>query len=132
MSADAASTLLVVEDDDDIARALAAYGASRGYDCRVATDGAQAVEHGSRQRFDVILLDVSLPGKDGHAVLRELRADHRVDDTVVIFLTAHDLQADRRSGLQAGADDYETKPVHLSTLFDKIEWLLEKKRGRQG
>jgi DNA-binding response OmpR family regulator len=131
MSAGSTGTLLVVEDDPDIARALSTYGTSRGFLCRVAEDGEQAVQQGSQQHFDVILLDISLPGKDGHAVLRELRQGHAVDDTVVIFLTAHDAQADRRAGLELGADDYETKPVHLATLFDKIDWLREKKGSRQ-
>ena len=131
MTSDATGTILVVEDEPDMARVLATYGSGRGYRCQVVADGEQAVEFGSRQRYDVILLDISLPGKDGHDVLRELKQGHAVDDSVVIFLTARDSQLDRRAGLELGADDYETKPVHLSTLFDKIEWLLEKKRPPQ-
>lgn len=127
---DAPRSLLVVEDEPDIARALATYGESRGFGCLVASDGARALDLGVAQRFDVILLDISLPGLDGHEVLRRLRAGGHLDGSVVLFLTAHDSQADRRAGLALGADDYETKPLHLSTLFDKIDWLLEKKRGR--
>ncbi|MFH1810035.1 MAG: response regulator [Pseudomonadota bacterium] len=132
MSEKPALSVLVVEDESEIRRALSTYAEKRGFVCTAVGDGRQALELGLQHHYDVILLDISLPSLDGHQVLKGLTEKRAVDETVVLFLTAHDTQLDRRVGLELGADDYETKPVHLATLFSKIEWLLEKRRLRSG
>ena len=124
-----ARKLLVVEDDPDISRALAAYGENRGFVVLTAEDGNTAVQLGTAERPDVILLDIALPGMDGRDVMVKLQAAGATEDAVVIFVTARDSQTDRIVGLELGADDYETKPIHFHLLFQKIDRLLEKKRG---
>jgi DNA-binding response OmpR family regulator len=121
--------LLVVEDDPDIARALTAYAAKRGFEVLYAADGKQALEIGTTAGPDVILLDIALPEVDGRDVFVRLRDAGALEKAVVIFATARDSQIDRLHGLELGAADYETKPFHLETLFRKIETLLKKKRG---
>lgn len=121
--------LLVVEDDPEIASALATYARARGYTVTVAENGYGAVESITTIHPDVILLDISLPGIDGRDVLARVRSQGLTKDSVVIFVTARDEQSDRLVGLELGADDYETKPLHFFMLFRKIEHLLEKKKG---
>lgn len=121
--------LMVVEDDPDISKALAAYGQNRGFEVVTANNGTAAVELGTKERPDVILLDIALPGGDGRDVMVKLQAAGVTEKAVVIFVTARDSQTDRIVGLELGADDYETKPLHFHLLFQKIDRLLEKKRG---
>lgn len=124
-----AHKLMVVEDDPDISKALAAYGEKRGFQVFTANDGHRAVEVGTAKRPDVILLDIALPGMDGRDVMVKLKEAGVTDNAVVIFVTARDSQTDRIVGLELGADDYETKPLHFHLLFQKIDRLLEKKHG---
>lgn len=121
--------LLVVEDEPEIASALATYGRARGFIVNTADNGYRALEEIAAIRPDVILLDISIPGIDGRDVLARAREQGLAKETVVIFVTARDEQSDRLVGLELGADDYETKPLHLLMLFRKIEHLLEKKSG---
>jgi DNA-binding response OmpR family regulator len=118
----------VVEDDVDIAAALATYGRKTGYEVLVANDGKTAVELATRERPEVILLDIHLPGMDGRDVMSRLKQNGVADAAVVIFVTARDSQLDRLVGLELGAAEYETKPLHLQLLFQKIARLLEKKQ----
>ncbi len=120
--------LLVVEDDADIATALAEYARRKGFEVSVAGDGHQAVSLGIAERPAVILLDVMLPGLDGRDVLVELSRAGVAESAVVIFVTARESQSDRLLGLELGAVDYETKPLHFQVLFSKIDRLLDKKR----
>ncbi len=122
-------SLLVVEDDPEIGRALSTFGKSRGYATRVADTGPKALEAVAQQTPDVILLDVQLPGIDGRDLLKRWKASGMLDATVVVFVSARDEQSDRLVGLELGADDYETKPLQFAMLFRKLERLLEKKRG---
>lgn len=126
---DAKIKLLVVEDDPYIALALTTYGKHMGYDVFHADNGFRAVELGAQVRPQVILLDIALPGMDGRDVFARLQALGVTQKAVVIFATARDSQIDRIVGLEMGADDYETKPFHLETLFHKIDALLQKKKS---
>ncbi|MEE8410552.1 MAG: response regulator [Myxococcota bacterium] len=128
-NSDAKTKLLIVEDEPDIANALAIYGRKAGYEVLVASDGFQAIEIGIRERPAVVLLDISLPGMDGRDVMVRLQNAGVTKEAVVIFVTARDSQNDRLLGLELGADDYETKPLHFSMLFSKIARLLEKKQS---
>ncbi len=121
--------LLVVEDDVDIAAALTTYGKRWGFEVLHAGDGRRAIELGTSERPDIILLDIALPEVDGRDVMVRLRDAGVLEKAVVVFASARDSQSDRLAGLQLGADEYETKPFHLETLFRKIDTLLRKKRG---
>ncbi|MBN1962574.1 MAG: response regulator [Deltaproteobacteria bacterium] len=120
---------LVVEDDADISEALVTYAKHRGFITFHAKDGFSAIELGKREMPDVILLDIALPGLDGRDVFVQLQKDGITKKAVVIFATARDSQSDRIAGLELGADEYETKPFQLATLFTKIDALLAKKRS---
>jgi DNA-binding response OmpR family regulator len=124
-----AASLLIVEDDPEIATALATFGKSRGYTTRIADTGPRAHEEVDKQKPDVILLDVQLPGIDGRDLLKRWKTMGLLATTVVVFVSARDEQSDRILGLELGADDYETKPLQFAMLFRKLERLLEKKRG---
>lgn len=123
--------LLVVEDDAEIAGVLVKYAKHRGFNTLLAVDGLTAVDVANRERPDVILLDIALPGLDGRDVLVRLQKSGVAQKAVVIFATARDGQSDRIAGLEMGADEYETKPFQLATLFTKIDALLAKKRKGQ-
>jgi DNA-binding response OmpR family regulator len=123
--------LMVVEDDPDISKALAIYGQKCGFEVITAGDGGAAIEMGTAERPDVILLDIALPGSDGRDVMVKLQEAGVTEKAVVIFVTARDSQTDRLVGLELGADDYETKPLHFHLLFQKIDRLLEKKRNAE-
>src|SRR6185295_15013715 len=100
--------ILIVEDEPDIARVLASDLRFEGHDAEVATDGEIALKRALEEPWDLILLDVMLPRKDGFEVCRELRrAKLRVP---IIMLTARTQEAEKILGLELGADDYVTKP----------------------
>lgn len=124
---DKAPVLLVVEDEPEIARVIATYGEKIGYEVHSVDNGLDAVKTALEVRPDVVLLDIALPGMDGRDVMKRLTDEGITERAVVIFLTARDEQSDRLLGLELGADDYETKPVHFQMLFRKIERLRSKK-----
>ncbi len=117
-------SLLIVEDDPVIAMALEDDLSAEGYDVTVAADGDAAVELGRKQGFDGILLDVTLPKKDGFDVCRDLRrAGVR---TPVIMLTARTQEAEKVLGFELGADDYVTKPYSARELRARIKAVLRR------
>jgi CheY-like chemotaxis protein len=100
----------------------------RGYSIIIAHDGEQALSLACSEIPDLILMDISLPVMDGCEVTRRLKADKSTRHIPVIALTAHALVTDRVKAINAGCDDYDTKPVEFSRLIDKIHnCLLEKK-----
>ena len=119
--------LLVADDDPDILNAFVTFGETRGYDVVSALNGERALVLAREHQPDVILLDIMMPGIDGRDLIKKLREDGITRNAVVLFVSARDAQSDRLVGLELGADDYETKPLHFGRLFDKIERLLEKK-----
>jgi diguanylate cyclase (GGDEF)-like protein len=114
-------TILVVDDDPDIARFVEVNLRSAGYDVAVAADGEEALERAAELRPDLVLLDVMMPRIDGFEVAQRLRKTPQTANASIIMLTAKALSADKVTGLQAGADDYIIKP------FDPIELLARVK-----
>ena len=97
----------------------------RGYQVVVATDGADAIEKARAHGPDLLLLDISLPVLDGFEVASRIRADPQLRALPILGLSAHAMQGDRERALAAGCDDYDTKPVELQRLLDKIQLLLQ-------
>jgi diguanylate cyclase (GGDEF)-like protein len=114
-------TILVVDDDPDIARFVEVNLRSAGYDVAVAGDGQEALDKAGELRPDLVLLDVMMPRIDGFEVAQRLRKNPMTANTSIIMLTAKALSADKVTGLQSGADDYIIKP------FDPIELLARVK-----
>lgn len=96
----------------------------RGFEVAVAVDGEEGLAAVAEQRPAVVLLDMDLPVVDGWEVARRLKADDATARIPIIALTAHAMVGDRDRALQAGCDDYDTKPVELPRLLEKIEGLL--------
>ena len=119
--------LLIVEDHVALADELHADLARLGYAVDWLADGRDAVYQGSSEPYDLIVLDLGLPGKPGLDVLREWRANGL--KTPVLILTARDHWAERIDGLKAGADDYLTKPFHPEELQLRIQALLRRSHG---
>ena len=114
--------ILVVEDDPHLAAGLAENLRAEGFTVDTVDDGNRAVEWFDRESCDLIVLDVMLPGRDGLAVCRALRARGIV--TPVLFLTARGDPADRVRGLEAGGDDYLPKPFHLQEFLLRVRAIL--------
>ncbi|MFC2706276.1 MAG: response regulator transcription factor [Olsenella profusa] len=115
--------VLIVEDEERIARFLELELSHEGYEVTKLADGRAAVEAALAQDFDLILLDVMLPGLNGLEVLRRIR---RTRDTPTIMLTARDAVMDKVAGLDAGADDYVTKPFAIEELLARIRVALKR------
>jgi two-component system copper resistance phosphate regulon response regulator CusR len=116
--------ILLVEDEHDAARMLAKGLRERAYAVDVASDGTAAVAKASVNDYDLIVLDVMLPGKSGLEVCRELREAGK--STPILMLTALDEVVDRISGLDTGADDYMGKPFDLNELLARVRALLRR------
>jgi len=119
--------ILVVEDEPYIALGLKSDLALEGYEVEVARDGESAFERARQEPFDLILLDVMLPRKDGFAVCRELR--HHGVRTPIIMLTAKTQEAEKVLGLELGADDYVTKPFSPLELRARVQAVLRRVSG---
>ena len=119
--------LLVVDDDPALSRTLRRALGIEGYDVECAGDGAEALQRLTADRFDAVVLDVSMPRVDGLALARRMR--ERRDRTPVLMLTARDAVDDRVSGLDAGADDYLVKPFALDELNARVRALLRRAVG---
>ena len=119
--------ILLVEDNEMNRDLLSRRLAKRGFDVVVALDGASAAALAAAQRPDLILMDLSLPDIDGCEATRLIRADTATASIPVIALTAHAMETDRRRAIEAGCQDYDTKPVDLARLLAKIDALLPSK-----
>ena len=117
-------TILLVEDNEMNRDMLSRRLQRRGYEVVIAVDGREGVEMARAGGYDLILMDMSLPGLDGWDATRRLRADPDRITTPIIALTAHAMAGDRERALEAGCDDYDTKPIELPRLLSKIEALL--------
>lgn len=116
--------LLIVEDDPAIREGLELTLGLEGYHTLAVSDGDQALARLARERVDLVLLDVMLPGRNGFEVLREIRKERR--ELPVILLTARTDEADKVLGLELGADDYVTKPFGLAELRARIRVALRR------
>jgi len=121
------SHILVVEDDPGIALGLEDDLRLEGYEVDVARDGETALQRAREQRFDLIVLDLMLPRKDGYQVCRELRRTGV--DVPIIMLTARTHEAEKVLGLEMGADDYVTKPFSPLELRARIKAVLRRTAG---
>jgi CheY-like chemotaxis protein len=121
-------TILLVEDNEMNRDMLSRRLQRRGYSVVIAQDGEQGLAMARSDSPDLILMDISLPLMDGCEVTRRLKADSRTRHIPVIALTAHALVTDRVKAINAGCDDYDTKPVDFARLQEKINnFLFEKK-----
>ncbi|HET6232698.1 MAG TPA: response regulator [Longimicrobiaceae bacterium] len=118
------TTILLVEDNDLNREMLARRLTRRGFGLLLAVDGQEAVDLARAELPDLILLDMSLPVKDGWTAARELKADPSTRGVPVIALTAHAMAGDREQALAAGCDDYDTKPIDIDRLLEKVARLL--------
>ena len=118
--------ILLVEDNELNRDMLSRRLRRRGYDLAVAVDGAEAIAIASAQPFDLILMDMSLPVIDGWEATRRLKAQPHTQQVPIIALTAHAMRGDRDQALAAGCDDYDTKPIDLKRLLNKIKSFLSK------
>ena len=116
--------ILLVEDDEMNRDMLSRRLIKRGYEVVIAVDGEQGVAMSGSESPDLILMDMSLPGIDGWTATRQVKADDMTRGIPVIALTAHAMAGDREKALEAGCDDFDTKPVELQRLLGKIEGLL--------
>jgi signal transduction histidine kinase/CheY-like chemotaxis protein len=115
--------LLLAEDNEANIVTIADYLRAKGYDLVVARNGAEAVVRAQEERPDVVLMDIQMPGMDGLAAIRRIRADVGLAPIPIIAVTALAMPGDRERCLEAGADEYITKPVHLRKLVTTIEAL---------
>ena len=119
--------ILLVEDNEMNRDMLSRRLLRKGHEIAMAVDGAQGVEMATAQLPDIILMDMSLPVIDGWEATRRLKADDKTRSIPIIALTAHAMAGDQEKALDAGCDDYDTKPVELPRLLAKIEALLARK-----
>ncbi len=118
--------LLLVEDNEMNRDMLSRRLEKRGYTLVLAIDGGQGVAMAKSELPDLILMDMSLPVMDGWEATQLVKADPATKGIPVIALTAHAMESDRQKALDAGCDDFDTKPVELARLLIKIEELLKK------
>jgi len=121
--------ILYVEDNDDNIYVLKNRLTRAGFTVLVATDGAQGVAAARVEIPDLIIMDLTLPVLDGWAATRQLKAAPETKHIPVIALTAHAMSGDREKALEAGCDDFDTKPVEMPRLLEKIRALLPKEEA---
>ena len=116
--------VLLVEDNEMNRDMLSRRLIKRGYEVAMAVDGQQGVDLAGTESPDIILLDMSLPVMDGWDAARAIKGNPATQNLPIIALTAHALAGDREKALEAGCNDYDTKPVDLKRLLGKMEALL--------
>jgi two-component system cell cycle response regulator DivK len=117
--------ILLVEDNEMNRDMLSRRLERKGFDVAIAVDGAAALEAVVREKPVLILMDLSLPVMDGWEATQRLKADPATADIPVIALTAHAMSGDREKAIEAGCDDYDTKPINLKRLLEKMSAYLE-------
>jgi CheY-like chemotaxis protein len=121
--------VLVVEDNEMNRDMLSRRLTRRGFQVIFAVDGQQGVDLARSERPDIILMDMSLPVIDGWEATRRVKSDDATRSVPVIGLTAHAMAGDREKAIEAGCDDYDTKPVEFERLIGKMERLLGAGKG---
>jgi CheY-like chemotaxis protein len=117
--------ILLVEDNEMNRDMLSRRLLRNGYEVTIALDGQQGVDMAASEQPDLILMDMSLPVIDGWEATRRVRANEATRKIPVIALTAHAMAGDREKAIEAGCDDYDTKPVEITRLLGKIAALLK-------
>ena len=115
------SKILIVEDNEMNRDMLSRRLTRKGYEIEMAVDGQEGLDKMRSWSPDVVLMDMGLPVLDGWEATSQAKADAELSSIPIIALTAHAMEADRQKALAAGADDFDTKPVNLSGLLEKIE-----------
>jgi CheY-like chemotaxis protein len=124
------SRILIVEDNEMNRDMLSRRLERRGYQVILAMDGRRGLAAARSEAPDLILMDMSLPEIDGWEVTRQLKSDDTTRGIPVIALTAHAMSSDRQKALEAGCDDYDTKPVEFQRLLMKIQTMLRSGSSR--
>jgi DNA-binding response OmpR family regulator len=125
-------TVLVVEDEPAIRDLLRLHLSLAGFDMHEVGDGRKGLDLARAKRFDVLILDVMLPGLDGVTLCRALRAEGENRNTPILMLTARDSESDKVLGLESGADDYVAKPFGVRELLARVQALLRRQRRGGG
>ena len=120
------SKILYVEDNEDNIYMLSRRLKRNGFDLVIARDGEEGVETAEKEIPDLILMDLSLPKLDGWGATKALKKNEKTQHIPIIALSAHAMQEHKESALQAGCNDYDTKPVDFARLLSKIEEQLAK------
>jgi CheY-like chemotaxis protein len=121
--------ILYIEDNDDNIYVIRSRFTRAGFTVLVAGDGEQGVAMAAAERPDLILMDLGLPVLDGWEATKRIKAQAETRHIPVIALSAHAMTGDREKALAAGCDDFDTKPVELSRLLEKVRALLPKKEA---
>jgi CheY-like chemotaxis protein len=116
--------ILLVEDNEMNRDMLSRRLIRQGYEVLLAYDGVRGIQMAESERPDLVLMDMSLPELDGWEATQRLKADPATCAIPIIALTAHAMAADKEKALAAGCDDYDTKPIELSRLLEKMQRLL--------
>ncbi len=117
--------ILAVDDEPNILMSIEFILDMEGYEVHTARDGEEALEVAGRIRPDLILLDISMPRKDGYEVCRIIKGCDELAGTKVVMLTAKGQALERKKGLEVGADEYITKPFNAAELLEKIREMIE-------
>ena len=117
--------ILYVEDNPDNIYMLTRRLKKKGFDIILAEDGKQGVEMALSESPDLILMDLNLPIMDGWEATKNIKADEKGKDIPIIALSAHAMEEHKKSAIDAGCDDYDTKPVDLKRLLSKISQFIE-------
>ena len=120
------SKILLVEDNEMNRDMLTRRLERKGFEVVIAVDGQAGIDMAASSNPDIILMDLSLPVIDGWEATRQIKADPATQSIPIIALTAHAMAGDEQKALEAGCNDYDTKPIDLKRLLDKVENLLEK------
>ncbi len=118
------SLILIIEDDEDIARLVELHLRDAGYEVALAHDGNSGLDQALSEQYDLIILDLTLPGVDGVAICKRVRAECRY--TPVLMLSSRSSELDRVLGLEIGADDYLTKPFGIMELMARVKALFRR------
>ena len=121
--------ILVIEDNENNRVLLTRRLKARGHEVLTAEDAEQGLALAQSGLSDLILMDIGLPGLDGWAATRRLKAHPATQQIPIIALTAHAMQGDREKAAEAGCDAYETKPIDFARLFEKIDALLTRRES---
>ena len=124
--------ILVVDDEPNVIRSLTFVLEKEGYDVSSATNGEGAMAKIQESKPNLMLLDVMMPKKNGYEVCKEVKSNPSLSDIHIIMLTAKGQQADREKGLNAGANEFMTKPFSLKMIVGKVKEILENGHENKG